>query len=76
MNPGKLTLWPALAKVWSITAAAWRRYMREHAKTWRQAMATGHEQAAAASLTQAVLCRRQWKLAAEKASDAERRAAA
>lgn len=71
MNTGKLTIRPALARLWRVTAAAWRRYMREHAKTWRMAVRTGHEEAAAASLSQAVMCRRQWALAVRKVQELE-----
>ncbi len=75
MNPAKETVWTAFPRFWRITALAWRTYMRKHAKTWREARRTGHDLAAAASLTQALLCRRQWQLADQKRREAEGRAA-
>lgn len=75
MNLPKLPVWDSMARMWRMTAVTWRRYMRSHATCWRQARRTGHHEAAAASLSQAVMCRRQWALALQKAADVERRAA-
>ena len=64
-----------MARLWKLSAQTWRIYMRRYASTYRTATRTGHQEAAATALLQAVTCREQSKNAMAKAAQCMKEAA-